>query len=326
MEIQHLSHPHPLCLTNTHSEKPINCSRCHEPIKATAFHCARCDFALDFTCALIPLQVHHPAHPLTLLPKPTYASDSFACEACTFNLHVRCALTVMHENHAHELLLVREPPEDRALMFLCDLCGNSVDRHYWVYRCDGCDFDAHTDCATRETRPPVDELGVLTHNLRLPRFSHMRGHPPDPPPPLTPTLPPHLPRLPHRLLLLRRVRRPRRRTDPSFHCPTCKVDLHVPCALMPYHAHHRAHPHPLVLTFMNPYGGSPFTCDICGGIGGPRHWWYRCGSCGFDAHMECATAKAAVEQQQQKLQQQQMLLQQQQQLLPPQQQLVRANS
>ncbi|KAM7482901.1 hypothetical protein LguiB_007484 [Lonicera macranthoides] len=47
--------------------------------------------------------------------------------------------------------------------------------------------------------------------------------------------------------------------------------------------------HPLDLTFRPPYETKGFSCDICSKIGS-KQWLYRCVSCEFDVHMDCATA------------------------------------
>ncbi|GER39406.1 cysteine/Histidine-rich C1 domain family protein [Striga asiatica] len=74
-----------------------------------------------------------------------------------------------------------------------------------------------------------------------------------------------------------------------YHCKTCGLDLHPTCASMPLSLAHARHPHELRLAFESPYGEfSGFCCDICKGPGGPGRWLYRCGPCGFDAHLKCA--------------------------------------
>lgn len=55
---------------------------------------------------------------------------------------------------------------------------------------------------------------------------------------------------------------------------------------------HPNHPHPLGLTFASPYGEKlGFSCDVCSRIGSGDQWLYRCVSCEFDVHLQCATAK-----------------------------------
>ncbi|KAI3897370.1 hypothetical protein MKX03_021965 [Papaver bracteatum] len=74
-----------------------------------------------------------------------------------------------------------------------------------------------------------------------------------------------------------------------YHCKECKVDLHVHCAALPLSVSHNSHPqHPLKLTFLIPYPSNDFSCDICRNKGS-KCWVYRCDSCGFDVHLDCAT-------------------------------------
>ncbi|KAB5531717.1 hypothetical protein DKX38_018387 [Salix brachista] len=73
----------------------------------------------------------------------------------------------------------------------------------------------------------------------------------------------------------------------SYHCTTCDFDVHMLCATNPLSLAHQSHPHQLNLAFYPPYQTKGFSCDICHKIGS-NHWLYRCGSCEFDAHMECA--------------------------------------
>ncbi|KAJ6672743.1 CYSTEINE/HISTIDINE-RICH C1 DOMAIN FAMILY PROTEIN [Salix viminalis] len=91
-----------------------------------------------------------------------------------------------------------------------------------------------------------------------------------------------------------------------YSCKPCNFTLHISCTQMPNFITHPSHPdppshplpcsslprwfshpHQLNLVFHPPYQTKGFSCDICHKIGS-NHWLYRCGSCEFDAHMECA--------------------------------------
>ncbi|KAM0010340.1 hypothetical protein Hdeb2414_s0077g00777531 [Helianthus debilis subsp. tardiflorus] len=54
---------------------------------------------------------------------------------------------------------------------------------------------------------------------------------------------------------------------------------------------HRSHCHQLYLAFSSPYMNGAFRCDVCGLVCGCKCWLYRCGWCGFDAHVLCVTSK-----------------------------------
>ncbi|KAK9124982.1 hypothetical protein Scep_013828 [Stephania cephalantha] len=73
-----------------------------------------------------------------------------------------------------------------------------------------------------------------------------------------------------------------------FHCKECQLDIHVHCAVLPLSVAHRAHHHPLTLTFRSPYKKNSFCCDICKGIG-LNQWLYRCALCSFDVHLDCTS-------------------------------------
>ncbi|KAL7158207.1 hypothetical protein ABFS83_02G126800 [Erythranthe nasuta] len=74
----------------------------------------------------------------------------------------------------------------------------------------------------------------------------------------------------------------------SYSCEPCGIDLHILCASTPLSVTNATcHPHKLDLAFGSPYDTKNFSCDVCKKIGGD-HWLYRCGLCGFDAHLTCA--------------------------------------
>ncbi|KAL3815032.1 hypothetical protein ACJIZ3_016300 [Penstemon smallii] len=64
---------------------------------------------------------------------------------------------------------------------------------------------------------------------------------------------------------------------------------------MPLSVTNTLHAHRLNLTFESPYGTKSFSCDICK-RNGADHWLYRCDSCGFDAHLNCARTVQAPQQ------------------------------
>ncbi|KAJ0682427.1 putative chromatin regulator PHD family [Helianthus annuus] len=76
-----------------------------------------------------------------------------------------------------------------------------------------------------------------------------------------------------------------------YSCKDCGVNIHVACAKLPLLVSHRSHCHQLNLVFSSPYGNDAFRCDVCGVVCGSKCWLYRCGLCGFDAHVLCVTSK-----------------------------------
>ncbi|KAL8268338.1 hypothetical protein R6Q59_002136 [Mikania micrantha] len=80
-----------------------------------------------------------------------------------------------------------------------------------------------------------------------------------------------------------------------YFCNDCGIGIHVACATLPLSLSHRSHGHRLNLVFSSPYGdNNAFSCDVCGVVDGSKCWLYRCGSCGFDAHLSCAASKEPV--------------------------------
>ncbi|CAA0827142.1 Cysteine/Histidine-rich C1 domain family protein [Striga hermonthica] len=166
-----------------------------------------------------------------------------------------------HFSHPHPLTLTPlhlTPTIPSSSCPACDLgpCGP-------VYSCAACNFFLHEKC--------LDFPAKITHPFHM---EHVF------------TLLPR-PAYPDGLFNCDACGRPGRGF--CYHCNTCGLDLHATCASMPLSLVHACHPHELKLAFKSPYGDfSGFCCDICKGQGGPGHWLYRCGPCGFDAHLNCA--------------------------------------
>ncbi|KAL2234238.1 uncharacterized protein LOC105168581 [Sesamum indicum] len=75
----------------------------------------------------------------------------------------------------------------------------------------------------------------------------------------------------------------------TYHCGTCKFDLHVECAALPEVENRRDHEHPLVLSCGSPEGSAAeFVCYVCSGCIGKGCWMYCCLACNCGAHLECA--------------------------------------
>jgi hypothetical protein len=74
-----------------------------------------------------------------------------------------------------------------------------------------------------------------------------------------------------------------------YHCPRCKFDIDIKCALLPRTIDAKVHDHPLTL-FRKLI---TFTCDICGKEG--KRMPYLCGGiCGFVAHLNCTSFPSIV--------------------------------
>lgn len=106
MDFKHFSHNHPLVLHRVHEH--TNCSGCKTPAQGDVYVCWQCRYFLHEQCYRAARSIKHPSHPmhpLTLVPFPTYQSNtyfcnscslsgdgfSYSCSECDFDLHVSCA-------------------------------------------------------------------------------------------------------------------------------------------------------------------------------------------------------------------------------------------
>lgn len=170
--------------------------------------------------------------------------------------------SLQHFSHAHLLQLCNLQPQDQTL---CNGCKSPLTG--LAYRCTPCNYYLHKACT------------------QIPNQIHHPSHP-------------------HPLVLLPTPAYftgsffcdacGRQGTGFSFHCEACEFDLHAPCASFPRTISHRAHMHPLVITYTNPYNGLPYTCDICKRLG-VNQWAYHCAACGFDAHLNCVFSAQSID-------------------------------
>lgn len=114
---KHFTHAHNLIMHQAHETARMSCSGCNTLVTGNAYVCWQCNFVLHAQCfhATRSLKLpSHPSHPLTLVPYPTYPSNSFYCDSCKltgtglsyccsdceFDIHVHCAYSCMHGQHA----------------------------------------------------------------------------------------------------------------------------------------------------------------------------------------------------------------------------------
>ncbi|KAL9175674.1 hypothetical protein ABFS82_02G126900 [Erythranthe guttata] len=80
----------------------------------------------------------------------------------------------------------------------------------------------------------------------------------------------------------------------TYHCGSCKFDLHVECAALPETENRPDHQHPLILVGgFDPekmVDGVDSVCYVCGGPMAEGRWIYSCLACKCGAHLDCATA------------------------------------
>ncbi|KAH0730967.1 hypothetical protein KY289_002155 [Solanum tuberosum] len=152
----------------------LPCNACEQQNKSNKpfYGCNSCQYFLHENCLNAPRFLDHsshPAHPLTLLPIPTYPTRSFLCNACgssgngfsfscarcQFDIHVQCAScpsSLLIDKHPHQLeLIFGSPYQDKDhIKYVCDVCDAVMNKDNWLYYCADCDFAAHLQCASPE--------------------------------------------------------------------------------------------------------------------------------------------------------------------------------
>ncbi|WOH12692.1 hypothetical protein DCAR_0832199 [Daucus carota subsp. sativus] len=143
MELQHISHEHPLTFSKTSNEE-LFCSGCRLALSGgPTYSCVECNYILHYLCAKVPRKMHdvaHRKHPLTLLLDTPNHSGRFLCCACgasgkgfhyncatcQFSLDVHCALipeSLKHQSHSHPLSLKASTSSSH-----CAACGEPNER------------------------------------------------------------------------------------------------------------------------------------------------------------------------------------------------------
>lgn len=89
MENKHFSHSHGLIYHQMPQDIEIQCSGCksYSTSGGAVYVCWQCSYFLHDQCYRATRSMKHsshPSHPLTLVPFPTYPSNSFYCNHCNF--------------------------------------------------------------------------------------------------------------------------------------------------------------------------------------------------------------------------------------------------
>ncbi|OMO63085.1 Zinc finger, PHD-type [Corchorus capsularis] len=285
LEIDNPIHPHPLILLPNPpfpENKSCSCSLCRYECLGYVFHCNTCDFFLDIDCAFLPLSafgkislLEHFSHqhPLLLIEKPTERLLYGRCDACReqlsgpiyrclrcldfgSDLHKQCAedppLEINPPFHPHPLFLLPTPPNrHEKFSDKCNVCNRTCSG--FVYHCKPCDFVLDIICG-------FFQLSTITKFPKLKHFSHQ-----------------------HPLLLIHKEFN----QVFVYPCTACEQALSrgtiYRCVDCPWN-------HLTLLTrsprFKIRNGVRTSICRFCHGPF--TGFVYRCDSCNFDLHVNCA--------------------------------------
>lgn len=73
----------------------------------------------------------------------------------------------------------------------------------------------------------------------------------------------------------------------TYHCATCKFDLHVECASFPEFEGREDHKHPLVLVYDIPEKIKKLGCYVCNDPIPKGCWSFCCLACNCGTHLDC---------------------------------------
>ncbi|KAB1227481.1 hypothetical protein CJ030_MR1G028867 [Morella rubra] len=329
MEIEHFSHRHPLIQTEvleTDGEKGVICSgTCHSLVHTyslgqvkelldnvfcrlcykkinpnyAAYYCQECDYVAHTVCTYNvyvqdgPLkegkedesrleeinlkgdeeagEIKHFSHQHNLVLNCEELKDKklcegctllisgpfYSCEQCSFFLHDKCAklpTKKKHPLHPHQLTLFLRDQ----CVFRCHACDQH--RPGFSYKCEDCRFNLDVQCCT------------------LPEELKHEGHQ-------------------HSLFLA--IRSEQRcngchvswSSRERFVCTECKFAMCFRCATLPLMIKHKYNKHPLKLTYAVENDSEEYFCVLCEKERNPKHWFYYCAECDFDAHTECVLGR-----------------------------------
>lgn len=162
-QLQYLSHPHYLILSNDELKSAEVCEGCVRPLTVPFYTCVdQCNYSLHKQCVQLRNEIKHPLHlhPLTLLKCNAWTSlEIFQCQACksncngfvykclscSFYIDVTCSLfsdTLKHQGHQCDLTLM---PIHEEHPTKCSACGMDCNIKF---KCEDCNFNLDLRCAS----------------------------------------------------------------------------------------------------------------------------------------------------------------------------------
>ncbi|GLT32926.1 hypothetical protein SLA2020_075560 [Shorea laevis] len=172
LEINHPSHrKHSLTLLPNPPPHPEGCSShlCSKAYKGFIYYCSLCEFGIMIKYIFAKHKVienKRHEHPFTLARRPSY---SFICDACGTDgkycipyVCTECDIAVHKDciSLPRNILITRhDHPISHIYYFLeekevkkrgCRICQNEINTKFGCYRCPGCDYFVHVNCAMDE--------------------------------------------------------------------------------------------------------------------------------------------------------------------------------
>ncbi|KAH9669522.1 cysteine/Histidine-rich C1 domain family protein [Citrus sinensis] len=314
--VVHKNHDHPLTLTAyvKYYVESLKCYACSEEInpKDPCYLCVECEYYAHVRCAVITEifcdddrevlghtshddcsfllenknddELGHSIHCHTLTLSEVddvkcklcckhIHGSGYGCAPCEFYIHNSCAelpKELRHPLHPlpnHSLTL----QESKFLEgYYCDACDLNVNPG-GCYRCDYCDFALHLECAY--LKPSVkyeghEHLLILVENMSYQGICEACGF----------------------------------EIEGTFfvRCVQCCFNLHVQCgpapaSLPPTVVHKHGHDHPLSISTkaVAKNDSDVLCCDACGEERNPKHPYYCCVECEYNAHVRCVLTEVS---------------------------------
>ncbi|CDP07680.1 unnamed protein product [Coffea canephora] len=330
MEYKHFSHVHGLVYQQLPQGTEVHCSGCKFPGSGCLYSCWQCSYFLHEQCFQASRSLKHPshpAHPLTLVPYPTYPSNSFYCNTCNLvgNGFSYCCSECDFDLHVHCAFKPNATPLQATL---------SPAPNYHSYPNVGYgtqNFSPHPSS-------PVDQTaGYSFHNANFPSsypassetgsyYESIQHNASSNPPLHNSPMPMPQPSEPVRISLLSNPSKVQevkhfshqhalqlndiKDTSPkvcsgcednltgsAYSCveSQCNFHLHKSCFELPREIRHKSHlDHPLTLLAkpVSHYTDGQFACNAC--LQSGAAFVYNCESCSFDLHVECVSLPESI--------------------------------
>ncbi|PWA69166.1 zinc finger, PHD-type [Artemisia annua] len=304
----HSQHPLVLLPKAPYDFGLFKCDVCKLNCNGFVYSCVDCEYDVDASCAFIPEEITHQAHPNHLLKrvqsKPNIKSCrsclcgfyrdefSFSCDSCDFDLHPGCALllqqTIRHKFDKHPMKLSYFPIENHKNKYFCEICEKVFDPKEWFYHCNECVQSMHTCCTPfllkcEGARYLSSHHSLYQHvNIKFGGIHKIESHP-------------------HPLSFVHGTPNDGNCTvcldelsyEMIFKCLECEFAIHFDCCKIKFGSIYniKSHPHPLSFVQGTPNDGR---CRECW-RGLSYKMIFKCLECEFAIHVKCCKNFSPVE-------------------------------